>query len=225
MAAQLHSVYGTLELACCSTLVDTNYGLGLPFSALYFSRAWLRHWELQWRSHVLRYLVMKTERQERCWLAAYTRSRHESQVADQLDVKGVESLLPTYQKLSRWSDRVRRSQAPLFPGYVFVHVSNEERVPVLQTMGVINIVSVAGKPVPLRDEEIEKMRVCGVNPGLTEPHPFLKIGHHVRVKHGPFAGWEGILLQKQNGARLIITVEQIMKSVAINLHGADVEPV
>jgi Transcription termination factor nusG len=65
----------------------------------------------------LHYFVMNIER-ERCWLAAYTRSRHESHVADRLSVKGVESLLPTYERLSRWSDRVQRSQAPLFPGYL-----------------------------------------------------------------------------------------------------------
>src|SRR5271166_2572466 len=110
-------------------------------------------WELQWRSHALRPFVMNSGR-ERCWLAAYTRSRHEGSVADQLAVKGVESLLPTYERFSRWSDRIRRSQAPLFPGYVFVHVSKEDRVPVLQTRGVVNIVSVAGRPAHLEDEEI-----------------------------------------------------------------------
>jgi transcription antitermination factor NusG len=162
---------------------------------------------------------------KRCWLAAYTRSRHEGHVADQLAIKGVESLLPTYERFARWSDRIRRSTAPLFPGYVFVHVSSEERIPVLQTMGVVNIVSVAGKPAYLGEEEIERMRAFGAHAGMVEPHPFLRIGHHVRVKHGPFAGWEGILVEKQNGARLVITVEHIMKSVAINLHGADVEPV
>ena len=172
----------------------------------------------------MRLFVMNPER-DRCWLAAYTRSRHESRVAGQLSVKGVESLLPTYERFARWSDRVRRSKAPLFPGYVFVHVCNEERIPVLQTAGVVNIVSVAGKPARLAEEEIARMRTCGAHPGLVEPHPFLRIGHRVRVKHGPFAGWEGVLVEKQNGARLVIAVEQIMKSVAINLHGADVEPV
>ena len=132
------------------------------------------------------HLVMKNET-ERCWLAAYTRSLHESHVVEQLSVKGVESLLPTYEKFSRWSDRVRRSKAPLFPGYVFVHVSNEERVPVLQTMGVVNLVSVAGNPARLGEEEIEKMRACGEHASMVEPHPFLRIGHRVRVKHGPFA--------------------------------------
>ena len=172
----------------------------------------------------MRDFVMHVEN-DRCWLAAYTRSRHEGHVAGQLAIKGVESLLPTYERLSRWSDRIRRSQAPLFPGYVFVHVSKAERVPVLQTRGVVNIVSVAGKPALLRDEEIERMRACAAHASLVEPHPFLRIGHRVRVKHGPFAGWEGILVDKQNGGRLVITVEQIMRSVSINLHGADVDPV
>ena len=162
---------------------------------------------------------------ERCWLAAYTRSRHENNVASQLSCKGVESLLPTYARLSRWSDRIKRSQAPLFPQYVFVHVSDAERIPVLQTVGVVNLVSVGGKAAMLRDEEIDQLRACVARPNEVEPHPYLKVGHRVRVKHGPFAGCEGILVQKQNGTRLVITVEQIMKSVSINLNGADVESV
>jgi len=161
----------------------------------------------------------------RCWLAAYTRSRHENQVANQLSLKGVESLLPTYAKLSRWSDRIKRSQAPLFPGYVFVHVSDAERIPVLQTVGVVNLVSVGGKVARLQEEEVERLRACAARPSEVEPHPYLKLGHRVRVKHGSFAGWEGILVQKQNAARLVITVDTIMKSVSINLNGADVEPV
>ncbi len=162
---------------------------------------------------------------ERCWLAAYTRSRHENNVASQLSCKGVESLLPTYARLSRWSDRIKRSQAPLFPQYVFVHVSDAERIPVLQTVGVVNLVSVGGKAAMLRDEEIDQLRACVARPNEVEPHPYLKVGHRVRVKHGPFAGCEGILVQKQNGTRLVITVAQIMKSVSINLNGADVESV
>jgi len=137
--------------------------------------------------------VMNNER-ERCWLAAYTRSRHENHVADQLATKDVEALLPTYERFARWSDRIRRSHAPLFPGYLFIHVSHAERVLVLQTSGVVNIVSVAGNPARLGEEEIERVRACGRHADLVEPHPFLRIGQRVRVKHGPFAGWEGILL-------------------------------
>jgi transcription antitermination factor NusG len=160
----------------------------------------------------------------RLWLAAYTRSRHEQQVADQLRFKNLEFLLPTYQRLARWSDRVHRAEAPLFPGYVFVHVAIEERVPVLETAGVVRLVSAGGKPAVLRDEDIERLRTFASRSGDVEPHPYLRIGHRVRVKHGPFAGCEGTLSEKQNSVRLVISIDQIMKSVAINLHGADVEP-
>ncbi len=95
----------------------------------------------------------------------------------------------------------------------------------LQTVGVVHLVSVRGKAARLQDEEVERLRACVARPNEVEPHPYLKLGHLVRVKHGPFAGWEGILVQKQNAARLVISVDQIMKSVAINLNGADVESV
>jgi transcription antitermination factor NusG len=161
----------------------------------------------------------------RSWLTAYTRSRHEHQVANQLQQKNLEYLLPTYRRLSRWSDRIKRIEAPLFPGYIFVHVSDEERVPVLTTLGVVHLLSTAGKPAVLSEGDIERLRTCASRPGDIEPHPYLRIGHRVRVKHGPFANWEGTLIEKQNAQRLVISVEQIRKSVAINLHGADVEAV
>ncbi|HLI62394.1 MAG TPA: UpxY family transcription antiterminator [Terriglobales bacterium] len=162
---------------------------------------------------------------KRCWLAAYTRSRHEQRVAGQLRLKNLEFLLPTYQRVARWSDRIRRADAPLFPGYIFVHVCDRERVPVLETAGVVHLVSAGGRPAVLSDTDIERLRACALRPGDIEPYPYLRIGHRVRVKHGPFAGWEGTLVEKQNAQRLVISVEQIMRSVAINLHGADVEAV
>lgn len=161
----------------------------------------------------------------RSWLAAYTRSQHEQQVATQLKQKSVEHLLPTYQRLARWTDRVKRSCAPLFPGYIFVRVSDAERVRVLETAGVVSLVSRAGKAVPLSPEDVSQLRACCVAAHNLEPHPYLKVGRRVRVKHGPFAGWEGTLLEKQNSRRLVITIEQIMKAVAVNIDGADVEPV
>ena len=163
------------------------------------------------------------KRQSRLWLAAYTRSRHESIVADQLQQKGLATLLPIYERLSRWSDRIRRMHTPLFPGYVFVCADHAERARVLCTVGVVNLVSRGGKPVPLSDEDIDRLRFCSENPSAIEPHPFLRLGQRVRVKHGLFAGWEGVLLEKKNSSRLVITIEHIMKSVAIDLHGADVE--
>lgn len=169
--------------------------------------------------------MQPTDSGSRCWLAAYTHSRHEQQVARQLEQKNVEYLLPKYARLVRWSDRVKRTSTPLFPGYVFVNVSRAERVSVLQTAGVIHLVSCAGQAVPLPQDEIDRLRICGSQAYNVEPHPYLKIGRRVRVKYGPFAGWEGTLIEKQNSRRLVLTIEQIMKSLAINIDGADVETI
>jgi transcription antitermination factor NusG len=168
---------------------------------------------------------MTSDRNRRCWLAAYTRSRHEHQVGQQLAQKDLEYLLPTYARLTRWSDRIKRVTAPLFPGYIFVHISESERLPVLETVGIVHLVSSAGEPAILSDEEVERLRCCCMGSGEIEPHPYLRIGHRVRVKYGPFAGWEGTLVEKQNSRRLVVSVDQIMKSIAVNIHTADVEPV
>jgi transcription antitermination factor NusG len=146
-------------------------------------------------------------------------------VAQQLSAKTVRFLLPTYLRTVRWSDRLQRGLAPLFPGYIFVHASHAERVCVLQTSGVVNIVSVGGRPCPLSAAEIEMVRRCGDKAHELEPHPYLRIGQRVRVTHGPFTGWEGILVQKKNSTRLVVSVEQIMRSVSVDLAGADVEAV
>ncbi len=167
----------------------------------------------------------KSEQLPKAWLAAYTRSRHELVVANQFQQKGLDALLPTYRRLSRWSDRIRRTDTPLFPGYVFVRVGEGERHRILQTAGVVSVVCRSGKPVPLSDADVEKLRFCTANPLAIEPHPYLRVGQRVRVKHGPFLGWEGVLVEKKNSTRLVITVEQIMKSVSIDLHGADIEAI
>ncbi len=164
-------------------------------------------------------------RDDRHWLAAYTRAQHEVTVARQLEAKSVSFLLPTHMKTSRWSDRVRQTPAPLFPCYVFVHVSPEERVRVLQTSGVVNIVSVGGRPAPLQEEEVALLRQCAARPQAFQPHAFLQIGQRVRVKQGPFAGWEGVLTGRKNASRLVVSLQQIMQSVAVDLAGADVEAV
>lgn len=168
---------------------------------------------------------MKLDHSRRCWLAAYTRARHERQVARQLKEKRLECLLPTFQRLARWSDRIKQIESPLFPNYIFVHICESERVSLLETAGIVYLVSAAGELAILADEEIGRLQSCCRFPGEIEPHPYLRVGKQVRVKHGPFAGWAGTLLEKQNSRRLIVSIDPIMKSLSLNLHAADVEPV
>src|SRR4030095_12925151 len=73
------------------------------------------------------------------WFAIWTRSRHEQVVRDQLSRKQFEAFLPTITRWSRWKDRKKKIDWPLFPGYCFARFDPADTLPVLKCTGVVNI--------------------------------------------------------------------------------------
>ncbi|MBS1849833.1 MAG: UpxY family transcription antiterminator [Acidobacteria bacterium] len=157
------------------------------------------------------------------WYAVYTCSRSEKSVARQLEERRVASFLPLYRSWRRWADRRKQIELALFPSYVFVHIPWEERLRVLQVPGVVRLVSFDGKPAPLPEQEIEALR-NGLEQGvLAEPHSYLRAGRKVRLARGPLAGTEGVLLRKKDKMRFVISLEVLMRSVAVEVDAADVQ--
>ena len=158
------------------------------------------------------------------WYAAYTCPRHEKYVARQLDERSIDTFLPLYRSLRRWKDRRKQIELPLFPGYVFVHFDLQQRLRILGLPGVVRLVSFNGRPATLPEHDIENLRK-GLDLQLyAEPHPYLRVGRRVRVMHGPMAGTEGILVRKKEKFRLVISLEAIMRSIAVEVDAADVQP-
>jgi transcription antitermination factor NusG len=161
---------------------------------------------------------------EENWYAIYTWARHEKRVAEQLEQRQLRNFLPLYRALHRWKDRRKEVELALFPGYVFVHLALRHRLRVLEIPSVVHLVSFQGKPAPLPEHEIEKL-LQGANGRVRMgPHPYLQAGQRVRVRTGPVAGLEGILLRRKEGARLVVSIEILMRAVAIEIDEADVEP-
>jgi transcription antitermination factor NusG len=157
------------------------------------------------------------------WFAVCTRHQHEKTAARNLEYKEFEVFLPLYKARHRWKDRIKEVSLPLFPGYLFVREGSKRWLAVLTTPGVSSIVSCGGQPAAIPFAEIEGLkRVVDSTLGV-EPHPFLKSGDWVRVKYGPIAGVEGILLRKKNVARLVLSVEMLGKSAAVEVDATDVE--
>ena len=157
------------------------------------------------------------------WYAAYTRANHERRVADQLDERGVQNYLPQYESVRNWKDRKVRLQLPLFPGYVFVHLGLPSRLQVLQVPGVAWLVSFAGRPAAVPEEEFARIRGFLDKGFRAEPHPYLKAGRRVRVRSGPFEGLEGIVVRRKNSARLVISLELIERAMAVDVEEAVLE--
>lgn len=158
------------------------------------------------------------------WYAAYTFANHEKRVKEQLEHRLVESFLPLYDSVRRWKDRRVRLQLPLFPSYVFVRLALHDRLQVLKIPGVARLVGFNGSPAALPESEVEALQRMAPTGLHLEPHRYLSVGRRVRVKAGPLAGLEGILVRKKNGDRFVVSVNLIMRSVALELDALDLEP-
>ena len=158
------------------------------------------------------------------WYAIWTRSRHEKIVRDQLDKKHVHVFLPTIGKWSRWKDRKKKIDWPLFPGYVFARFVADDRIAILKVDGVVQIISNNGVLSPIPDVEIDSIRTLVESELAYDPVPLVKEGDMVRVAHGPLKGVVGRLVRKGAHARLILSVDLIGQAVSVEVDAADVKP-
>jgi transcription antitermination factor NusG len=159
------------------------------------------------------------------WYAVYTCANHEKRVAAELQARAVENFLPLYPSVRRWKDRRVRLDLPLFPGYVFVRLALCDRMRVVQVPSVVRLVGFGGLPAVLPETDMEIMRAGFSHGPRAEPHPFLTVGRRVRIVDGPFAGLQGILTQKKTGLRVVVSLELIQRSVAVDVDAEDVENV
>jgi transcription antitermination factor NusG len=159
----------------------------------------------------------------RGWYALYTRHRHEKAVAKALTAKGLAVFLPLYSAPRQWKDRTKVIMLPLFSCYVFIQGSLDRHLDVVSTAGVHGFVCCAGLPACIPQAEIDGVRQVVERSIKIEPHPFIRCGDRVRVKAGPLEGIEGILIRKKNFSRLVLTVELLGKSAAVEVDVSLVE--
>jgi transcription antitermination factor NusG len=156
------------------------------------------------------------------WFALWTRSRHEQVVREQLEQKQIETFLPTITRWSRWKDRKKKIDWPLFPGYCFARFDARDRLPVLKCSGVVNIISFEGEPAAIPEQEIEGIRRLVQSDLAYDPCPMIREGMMVEVIHGPLTGVIGRLVRKNEKARLVLSVDLIGQAVSVEVDAADV---
>ena len=156
------------------------------------------------------------------WFALWTRSRHEQVVRQQLEQKRVEVFLPTVTKWSRWKDRKKKIDWPLFPGYCFARFNADDRLRILKCTGVVNIISFEGEPAAIPQNEIDGIRQLVESDLAFDPCPMIREGMMVEVMHGPLKGVVGRLLRKNEKARLVLSVDLIGQAVSVEIDAADV---
>jgi len=162
---------------------------------------------------------------EAMWWAIYTRHQHEKSVAEILASKGFEVFLPLYESVRRWKDRNKTLSLPLFPCYVFVRGGVTRRLQVVTTPGIHTILYHGDRIASIPPDEIDAVRKAVNSPARVEPHPFLRCGEVVRVTRGSLEGVHGVLVRKKSLYRLVLSVQMLAQSVAVEIDAADIEPV
>lgn len=151
------------------------------------------------------------------WFAVQVIPQHEQKVSVQLRQKGQEVFLPMLPVRRQWSDRTKLSEQPLFPGYVFCRIERSSFGLILGTQGVYRIISFGGKAYPLSDDEILCLRQV-VNSGRSiSTIPYFSVGQKVQVIGGPLSGITGIVARLKGQDRLVISVDLLMRSIAVDI--------
>ena len=143
---------------------------------------------------------------------------------DQIERKNFDAFLPTITRWSRWKDRKKKIDWPLFPGYCFARFNEEQSLAILKCTGVVNIVSFEGKPARIPEHEIDGIRRLLQSDLQFDPCPLIREGMMVEVKHGVLKGVIGRLIRKGAHARLVLSVDLIGQGVSVEVDAADVKP-
>jgi transcription antitermination factor NusG len=157
------------------------------------------------------------------WYAIFTRHQHEKSVTSSLSSKGYEVYLPLYLSPRRWQDRTKQLWLPLFPGYVFIREGMDRQFQIVTTPGVIHVVAWGGRPAIVPQHQLNAVRQIIESCHSVEPCPYFKCGDHVRVKTGPLIGLEGILERKKGISRLVVSMEMLGRSAAVEIDALNVE--
>ena len=159
------------------------------------------------------------------WYALKVRTGAEPRVKTALENKGYPVFLPTWLDCRRYSDRIKKVQAPLFSGYLFCRLNAQERLPVLTTPWVDSIVGVGGEPRAIEEQEIAAIQRVVDAGSSPVPWPYLREGESVRIQFGPFTGLEGFVLRADGKERLVLSVHLLQRSIAVEIDRTHIRPV
>ncbi|HTB93133.1 MAG TPA: UpxY family transcription antiterminator [Candidatus Sulfotelmatobacter sp.] len=151
------------------------------------------------------------------WYAILTKTGREKNATLLLENSGFECYLPVSKSRRRWSDRVKEIDVPLFPGYLFCRMNPNDRLPVLITPGVVQIVGRGKTPIPIEEHEIGAIKRVASSGLPAMPWPYLQVGQTARIEEGPLQGLSGIVVKIKSGLKLVLSVQLLQRSIAVEI--------
>lgn len=158
------------------------------------------------------------------WYAVYTKSRHEKVAQVNLQSRGIITFLPLREVISRWKDRKKVINVPLFPSYIFVNASLSDIYnKVVYTKGVLRVVGYNGIPIPVSNQQVESVKTLVQNKLKYDPYPYLDSGREVVIKSGPLQGIVGKIIEKRSKHTFVLSIDLIKRAVSVEVDVLDIE--
>lgn len=158
------------------------------------------------------------------WFVIYTRPRWEKKVNQLLQMQGINSYCPLRKFQSKWADRIKTIELPLFNSYVFVHISPKEELKVRLTLGVMNFVYFMGKPAEIRPSVIDSIK------GYLQIYPEaevmslqgMEVGDRVKIKEGIMKQKEGQIIKLQ-GKNVLVVIDSLSCALITKVPSSNLE--
>jgi transcription antitermination factor NusG len=157
------------------------------------------------------------------WYALKVRTRSEAVALASLDHYGFESYCPQTKTRRKYSDRLKTTFDPLFPGYLFCRFDLANKGKVLASSAVERVVGFGSQPIPVLASEIDAIRRMVEQGGLAAPMP--KLGDRVRVIAGALKGVEGVLVREAGADSFVVSIQLLQKSVSLSIDQCMVETI
>lgn len=151
------------------------------------------------------------------WFALRVKSNFENITALHLKQRGYEQFLPQYSEERRWSDRLKRIEKPLFPGYVFCRFDPNQRLPIITTPGVLCIVGSGNRAAAIDDAEMAAVRAAAHSGLPVRPCAYVGVGERVVIFRGPLRGVEGFVTAIKGAYRFVVSVNLLQRSIAVEV--------
>lgn len=162
------------------------------------------------------------------WHVLWTCSHSEQLVYDQLAAKRFHLFFPKIEVWSRRGGLRHRIRVPMFPGYLFLRhaIDKVSFIEVHKARGLVRILGERWDRLAVApDEEIEAIRSLLDARLPVLPHPYLREGQRVRIRQGPMAGVEGLLVRiRPDKGLLVLSINLLQRSVAVELDCTLVAP-
>lgn len=155
------------------------------------------------------------------WWVAHTKSRNEKALADDLMVREISYFLPMTWKVQRSRGRKLKSLLPIFGGYLFFCGNENQRLEVLRTNRVANLIEVTDQQKLIA--ELTQINLAIKSGASLEPHNYIKKGQRCRVIAGALANMTGIVTETRGTAKLILNIDMLGQAASVEIDTDTIE--